>query len=40
MNFIADPSKQEQKIIFSYKIKVNAHPQRVLNNNLVHEISS
>ena len=40
MNFIPDPSEQEQRIIFSCNIKVNAHPQHVFNNNPVHEISS
>ena len=40
MNFIPDPSEQEQRIIFSCNIKVNVHPQHVFNNNPVHEVSS
>ena len=40
MNFNSDTSKQAQEVIFSRKVKVTAHPQLVLSNNLVHETAN
>ena len=40
MNFNADTSKQAQEVLFSRKVKVNAHPQLVFNNNPLHDTAT
>ena len=40
MNFNPDTSKQAQKVLFSRKVKVTAHPQLVFNNNPVYETAA
>ena len=40
MNFNHDTSKEAQEVIFSCKVKVNAHPQLDFNNNPVHETAT
>ena len=40
MDFNPDTSKQAQEVIFSRKVKVTAHPQRVFNNNPTQETTT
>ena len=40
MNFNADTCKQAQEVLFSRKVKVNAHPQLVFNNNPLHDTAT
>ena len=39
-NFNPDTSKQEQEVLFSRKVKVNARRQLVFNNNPVRETAT